>query len=312
MKPRAGFGHGHEDVALLVRATGSHGLGLLLASVGVQAQEDVVAENPCYGRENRTLGGVKRELDHRPASRSRSSNSRISIAPCVTALRNGAEYARPSGCARGSDEQPADLGRCRPPRSAETTGGSSRISSTTCAISLSTAKGSRSSRRTATDRRSRHVHAEPAGRAEGAGPAGQVLSPVGVAPSRQRQGIRDGDGPPGPRVARRARCAARLPGRGPGVLLAPRVRSRRRARVPEAVAADPTRPSRSLRLPAYEPWMAATRCTPSHSGGTTASGSATVPSSIPPVRRATGRALALGGAAPRVDARPVVAADGLV
>ena len=56
--------YGDEDVPLGVRATRSDSLGLALLPLGVQAEEDFVAEDAADGRENR-FPGADRELDDR-------------------------------------------------------------------------------------------------------------------------------------------------------------------------------------------------------------------------------------------------------
>ena len=56
--------YGDEDVPLGVRATRSDSFGLALLPLGVQAEEDFVAEDAADGRENR-FPGADRELDDR-------------------------------------------------------------------------------------------------------------------------------------------------------------------------------------------------------------------------------------------------------
>ena len=54
--------HGDENVAFIIGATGSDRLGLVLAPVGMQTQEEVVTKNLTHGRED-WLPGAEGELD---------------------------------------------------------------------------------------------------------------------------------------------------------------------------------------------------------------------------------------------------------
>jgi len=63
-RPEAIVHYGDENVPLGVRATRSDSLGLALLPLGVQAQEDFVAEDAAEGRENR-FPGAETELDDR-------------------------------------------------------------------------------------------------------------------------------------------------------------------------------------------------------------------------------------------------------
>jgi hypothetical protein len=54
--------HGDENVAFIIGATGSDRLGLVLAPVGMQAQEEVVTKNFTHGRED-WIPGEEAQLD---------------------------------------------------------------------------------------------------------------------------------------------------------------------------------------------------------------------------------------------------------
>ena len=54
--------HGDENVAFIIGATRSDRLGLILAPVGMQTQEEVVTKNLTHGRED-WLPGAEGELD---------------------------------------------------------------------------------------------------------------------------------------------------------------------------------------------------------------------------------------------------------